>query len=112
MSLISDALKTAQRERSGQAATGPTGQPLLDGFFPYVSTSSPKRASKLARVGVIAALSVAILGTAAWFGFPSIRRSFDRTAAASAPVTLPVRMIHTPPSQPAPQVVQAADTQA
>jgi hypothetical protein len=44
MSLISDALKTVQRERSGQAPR--SSQPMIDGFFPYVSTQAPRRSRR------------------------------------------------------------------
>src|SRR2546430_12792793 len=58
MSLISDALKTAQRERSGQTPPGSGDQPLLDGFFPYVSTSAPSGRSQRTRIAMISVWSL------------------------------------------------------
>jgi len=92
MSLISDALKTAQRERSGQSPLGSGGQPLLEGFFPYVSTSTPAGRSALTRIALISISGLVILGAAGWFAVPTIRRAMSaRSARASsvAPRPLP-----------------------
>src|ERR1041385_260973 len=67
MSLINDALKTAQRERSGQVQSGSGGQPLLDGFFPYTSTGSPKGQANRARAALIAGAGLVVFGVGLWF---------------------------------------------
>ncbi|HEY6220744.1 MAG TPA: tetratricopeptide repeat protein [Gemmatimonadaceae bacterium] len=73
MSLINDALKTAQRERSGQVQSGSGGQPLLDGFFPYTSTGSPKGQANRARVALIAGAGLVVFGVGLWFAVPMVR---------------------------------------
>jgi Flp pilus assembly protein TadD len=111
MSLISDALKTAQRERSGQASPGSGEQPLLDGFFPYVSTSTPDDRSKRVRIAMISVSGVVVLGLAAWFGAPAVRRAMngrsDRIPSAVQPENPTGIAATTPPVQ----IAQAADTQ-
>jgi Flp pilus assembly protein TadD len=111
VSLINDALKTAQRERSGQSAAGPNGQPLLEGFFPYVSTSPSEGRSRLGRVALISSLAVIVLGTAAWLGAPSLKRLFRSGPDRPNPIVLPPRQVASIPPQITPAVVQAADTQ-
>jgi Tfp pilus assembly protein PilF len=113
MSLINDALKTAQRERSGHAASGPGGQPLLEGFFPYVSTSSPEGRSKLGRILVVSGLAIVVLGAAAWLSMPSLKKLLGGRADASSIVLPPHQPMSIPPRPgvPAVQVVQVADTQ-
>jgi Flp pilus assembly protein TadD len=110
MSLINDALKTAQRERSVQSGVGPGGQPLLEGFFPYVSTSSPARRSKLTRLAIMAAVSIVVLGVAAWFTVPSIKRSLDARQAKAPSIVLPERPTASQPETPT-QVAVVTDTQ-
>jgi Tfp pilus assembly protein PilF len=111
MSLISDALKTAQRERSGHAATDAGGQPLLDGFFPYVSTSSSDGRPRLGRVLVISGLSIVVLGAAAWFSMPLLKKLLNGRADNAASIVLPPHRSTSVPPRPAVQMVQAADTQ-
>src|SRR3954465_7145239 len=112
MSLISDALKTAQRERSGKSTSGSESQPLLEGFFPYVSTSSPTGQSRLVRIVGASMLAVILLGTAAWFSIPSLKRSLKATTSKAPSIVLPERQATVTPPPPPVQIVQAADTQA
>jgi tetratricopeptide (TPR) repeat protein len=106
MSLISDALKTAQRERSGQTPPGSGDQPLLDGFFPYVSTSTPSGQSQRARIAMISGASLVILIVAAWFGLPAIKRAMGARSGGVPPTVqlhgqAPITSA-TPPVQAAP----------
>ena len=89
MSLISDALKTAQRERSGQAPPGPGDQPLLDGFFPYVSTSAPSGRSQRTRIAMISVWSLVALVVVAWFGVPMVKRAVSGRSGKVPPIVLP-----------------------
>lgn len=69
MSLISDALKTAQRERANQkqAAKGP--QPLLDGFFPYVASTPPRSRSRRTPILAVAGAGIGLLAIVAWLAW-------------------------------------------
>lgn len=87
MSLISDALKTAQRERTGRGQTGKDPQPLLDGFFPYVSSTPPRSRSRVVPIVGISLATVALLGVAAWVAF--MRPERNPGANAKAPIVLP-----------------------
>ena len=65
MSLISDALKTAQRERANQAKAAKGAAPAGDGFFPYVSSAPPRaRAKRMPIIVVSAVVGVIVIGTA------------------------------------------------
>jgi Flp pilus assembly protein TadD len=91
MSLINDAIKTAQRERTGRAqASAKDAQPLIDGFFPYVSSTPARSRSRLLPLAVISVATVALLGVVGWFVLPSIMGS--RTARAKSPIVLPPRV--------------------
>lgn len=110
MSLISDALKTAQRERSGQASRPSVDQqPLLEGFFPYVATSAPDSRGKRTRVAVLSVVGVAVFIIAAWFGLPAIKRAMSSTSTKPLTVPAPRAQVVSAPPPPAPV---AADTQA
>jgi tetratricopeptide (TPR) repeat protein len=75
MSLINDALKTAQRERSGQVASGSGDQPLLEGFFPYVSTGAPRKGPSRLRIAGISTAAVVTLAVAGWLVLPTFKAS-------------------------------------
>jgi tetratricopeptide (TPR) repeat protein len=111
MSLISDALKTAQRERSGQAP-GSDEQPLLEGFFPYVSTSTPEGRSKLTHVALISVSILVILGVAAWFGVPAVKRAVDARSGKFPSIVQPPLETASAPATPLAETAQVADTQA
>lgn len=111
MSLISDALKTAQRERSGQAP-GSDEQPLLEGFFPYVSTSTPEGRSKLTRIAMISVSGLVILAIAGWFGVPVVKRALDARSGNVPSIVQPPRQTAITSATPPVQTAQAADTQA
>lgn len=65
MSLISDALKTAQRERASQAKAAKGSQPVSEGFFPYVSSAPTRARSKRTPIIVVSSVvAVIIIGTA------------------------------------------------
>lgn len=91
MSLISDALKTAQRERTGRAQGAKDPQPLIDGFFPYVSSSPAGRAGAR-RLSIIAfsGLAVVLLLVAGWVGWSKF--SSPGGTANRAPIVLPPRV--------------------
>lgn len=76
MSLITDALKTAGRERSGRAQSERDAQPLIDGFFPYVASSPPSRSRYLPITAIAGAaiLIVGVIGWAAYTAFAQPRR--------------------------------------
>jgi Flp pilus assembly protein TadD len=109
MSLISDALKTAQRERSGQSKPDAGGEPLLEGFFPYISSSAPEGRPNRQRAVIISIVGGIVIGTAAWVSFPLIKRSLEQSKKV-APISSPTRTAITPPKTPPVQIVQAADT--
>jgi Flp pilus assembly protein TadD len=87
MSLISDAIKTAQRQKAGMTPAKES-QPLIDGFFPYVSTSAPKRRSNLMPIvlGLGATIVIAVI---AWIGVTKLRSSSNKPDRA--PIVLPPR---------------------
>jgi Flp pilus assembly protein TadD len=111
MSLISDALKTAQRERSGRnTAANASGQTLIEGFFPFVSTSAPSR-SRGKRIAVISGASVVLLGVAAYLALPAFRAKPDAKRGPIIqlpPAGVSPRQAVTPPATAAPTVRQEA----
>lgn len=113
MSLISDALKTAQRERSGQAERGAGDQPpLLEGFFPYVSTSAPDNRSRRSRIAIISVAGLVVVAIAAWLGGPALKRAMSGRSDRVPPTAQPENPTAIAPSTPSVQIAQAADTQA
>jgi Tfp pilus assembly protein PilF len=66
MSLISDALKTAQRERSGRTQSPNSSQPLVEGFFPYVASEKSGARSRRAPIIAVSAGAIALLSIVAW----------------------------------------------
>lgn len=98
MSLISDALKTAQRERTGRAQSARDPQPLIDGFFPYVSTAPSRRRGKSGLIIALSGLAVVLLAAAGWVMWPTLTKSGP--ASKPAPIVLPPRVATTgtPPS--------------
>ena len=111
MSLISDALKTAQRERSGQAATGSADQPLLEGFFPYVSTSAPTGRSRRTRIAMISVWALVALIVVMWFGVPMLRRAASGRPGKVPPAVLSQGQPAIVPVTPPVQVASPVDTQ-
>ena len=90
MSLISDAIKTAQRERTGRAQSAAKDpQPLMEGFFPYVSSSPTRSRSRLVPIAVISLATLGILAVVGWLMLPSLTGS--RSAKVKAPIVLPPR---------------------
>ena len=110
MSLINDALKTAQRERAGQVPSRSGGQPLLDGFFPYVSTPTPAARSSRGRIVLGSIFAVVILATVAWFGVPAIKRAMGKPSKVPSIVLSPSQAA-VAPTTPSVQTAQTADTQ-
>jgi Tfp pilus assembly protein PilF len=79
MSLISDALRTKQREASARSAG--EAQPLLDGFFPYVSGDARRPRRRLMPILVIGGVGAALLAVTAFLilskpekGTPTVKR--------------------------------------
>src|SRR5437868_6741757 len=113
MSLINDALKTAQQERSGQTKGGSGSQPLLEGFFPYLSTGSAKSQPNRAKVALAAAGVLVVLVVGLWLAMPAIRLSLKASpkpqgiVSASQQVSPPTA---TPPEIPTQQVAAATET--
>lgn len=97
MSLITDALKTAGRERSGRAQSERDAQPLIDGFFPYVASSPPSRSRFLpvAAMAAVALVLVGMIGWATYKAFAQPRResgpSIVLPPSSSAPTPAPAR---------------------
>jgi len=117
MSLISDALKTAQRERSGQVTQGPDGSPLLEGFFPYVSTSSAKSKTSLSRGALIGVCCIVVAGVGLWFAAPAIRGALQSAPKQPPVIALPPRQltpapVPTPTQTPDQQVAASAAMEA
>ena len=111
MSLINDALKTAQRERSGRSTSTAAGQTVVEGFFPFVSTSAPPR-SRRTRIVVISVAAVVLFGTSGYLAMPSFTgRSTFKPAIPTIqlpPAGVSPRQGVTSPTTAAPTVKQAA----
>ena len=67
MSLISDALRTKQREANARSVG--EAQPLLDGFFPYVSGDPKRPRRRLMPILVVGGIGAALLAVAAFLVF-------------------------------------------
>lgn len=101
MSLISDALKQGQRERSKQQSSGASPQPLLEGFFPYVATSpAPQGRSRRTLIAVIALSSVLLIGVAGWLTLPAIRRTLAARSQKAGTVSPPRQVVRASLAQP------------
>jgi Flp pilus assembly protein TadD len=83
--LISDALKTAQRERA-RSQGGKSQQQVVDGFFPYVPPAPARTRSRRGPALVIGTAVVALLAVTAWLAIP--RQEKPRKAAVP-PIILP-----------------------
>lgn len=66
MSLITDALKAAQRERASQTKAAKGAPPVGDGFFPYVSNTPAKTRRRRAPIILVSSAVVVILAGTAW----------------------------------------------
>jgi Flp pilus assembly protein TadD len=90
VSLISDALKMAQRERNdrGQSANEP--QPLIDGFFPYVSSAPTKKVSRRGLFIAISGATLLVLGVVGFLLWPTLTGS--RNPQPKSPIVLPPRV--------------------
>ena len=89
MSLISDALKTAQRERAGRAQSAKDPEPMLDGFFPYVASEPTRSRSRLVPVLAISSAAVVLLAITAFLMWP--RQEKVTPSSSRVPVVLPPR---------------------
>jgi Flp pilus assembly protein TadD len=94
MSLISDAIKTAQRQKAGMTPAKEP-QPLIDGFFPYVSTSAPKRQSRILPI-TLAVGATAGIAFAAWIGVSMLRKT--PASPGRQPIVLPPRNVAQAPA--------------
>lgn len=65
MSLISNAMKTAQRERNARGQAPDDPQTVVEGFFPYVAPAGPER-SRRAPILIVSGAAVVLLAVVAW----------------------------------------------
>ena len=108
MSLISDALKTAQRARSGKPAGSSGDEPLLEGFFPYVSSSESEKSAGWGRPLAVSLAAVVVLG-GIWLALPALKRAGG--GRPDLPPTATSRIIAPPPVAPTTVAAQTVDTQ-
>src|SRR3954465_9477357 len=66
MSLISDALKTAQRGRRGRTQSPNSSQPLVEGFFPYVASDKSGTRSRRGPIILVSAGALVLLSIVGW----------------------------------------------
>jgi Flp pilus assembly protein TadD len=94
VSLINDALKAAQRERSGRQS-GTTSQ-QLEGFFPYAAGATTRVRSSRRPVIVVGGAAVVLLAITAWLMWP---QGTKPPASGRPPIILPapVTVSQTPP---------------
>ena len=111
MSLISDALKTAQRERSSRNSSTSASQPLIEGFFPFVSSSGRSARPRGRRIALVSMTALAVLAGGAYFAMPLLTGA----SAAKTPGTPTQRALRvadkpaaTPATDATPSVTQAA----
>lgn len=102
MSLITDALKAAQRERASQTKAAKGAPPVSDGFFPYVSNTPAKARARRTPIVLLTSAVVVILAGTAW-----LMRS-----ALTKPPTLTRPPIILPPPVTVTQTPAAPDTAA
>ncbi len=104
MSLISEALKTAQRERSERIGVPPAQRDLVEGFFPIGRTVESGPSSRRAVAVTLGIVAVVVIGAAGVLRFRSAP-SRDRVKSVSAPVAAnsgaaPSAVTSPPPSAP------------
>ena len=105
MSLISDALKIAQREKSGRSQSARDQQPLIDGFFPYAATPRPRSRSKVIPIVAISGGVVALIVVTGWL---MLSKPAPRPAGSRVPIVLPPPVtIAQTPARPDSSVVSA-----
>jgi hypothetical protein len=92
MSLIDDALKTAQRERAARAQSSPADSPLIDGFFPYVASSPKRERSKLTPLLIVTAVAFALIGVGGYYIFRVFNPAAPVVAAAPKSVVASARV--------------------
>lgn len=108
MSLIDDALKTAQRERAASAQSAGNPSPLIDGFFPYVASSPKRERSKATPLLILTAVAFVLIGAGGWFVFKVFNPSTatvppaQQTAGSGRSVPLPEKP---GASAPAPRII-------
>lgn len=114
MSLISDAIKTAQKERADRAQAEKSQQQVVDGFFPYVATSPAKRSRRVPTL-VVGGLAVVLMAIVAWKMWQEDPKPSRPPIILPPPVTVSQR----PPvvdstkvaaTEPQPAVIAAPDT--
>jgi Flp pilus assembly protein TadD len=99
VSLINDALKTAQREKRSGASPVSEGQPLLDGFFPYVSTAPSRRRSRRSVTLAAGAAVVVVLLVATWLVVRTPRRTAGSPSANAPSLVTPRQATQKPTSR-------------
>jgi Flp pilus assembly protein TadD len=89
-------MKVAQRERAGRAQSEQSPQ-VIDGFFPYVSSSTSRDGSRRALMLAFSGAAVVLLAITGWLMWP---RNTRAPGAARAPIILPppVTVSKTPPT--------------
>ena len=110
MSLITEALKTAQREKTAANAGPSMERKLLEGFFPYAGGAAAPGGRRTALL--VGASAVVILGAVAG-GTLYLRRNAAAAPTPARPTSLPTRppVAKAPSNKPAPRVVQAGVSQ-
>jgi Flp pilus assembly protein TadD len=96
VSLIHDAMKTAQRERAGRSQSDKSSAPLVEGFFPYVANSSTRSGSRRALIIAFSAAAVVLLAITGWLMWPKD----SATRSTHPPIILPppLTVSKTPPA--------------
>lgn len=108
MSLINDALKTAQRERDGRKA-GEATPAVGEAFFPYAQAAEPVEARRTPTV-MVGILAVALVAATALWMWPA--RTDGPPTPARSPIVLPPRVSVAPPSSVRPETSMVAATGA
>ena len=86
MSLLHDAMKEKQREKAARAQPGADDQIVVEGFFPYVSSSAARPRSRRAPVIVATVAAAVFLTVVVWAVWP---KNAKHQTPARAPIILP-----------------------
>src|SRR3954465_11452361 len=93
MSLISDALKTAQRGRRGRTQSPNSSQPLVEGFFPYVASDKSGTRSRRGPIIAVSVGAVVLLSVVGWLMWSKPAKVPTRGAIVLPP---PVTVVQSP----------------
>ena len=106
MSLISDALRTKQREASARSVG--EAQPLLDGFFPYASADAKRPRRQLMPILVVGGVGAALLAVTAFLIFSKPEKATPTVKRPPIVLPPPVTVAQVP--APADSATSATDT--